>query len=351
MDQLENQMKKLFLLSIAIFWGAFLSAQETAKLSGTITNPQGDQVYLYTIVNQMGRRVKVDLDSSAVDAKGNFSLEAAVDSTMNVTFYDGNEQMSILLSPGDEQYVTLNTKYFDETMRFSGKGSEKNNAIVVLYMIDEAFSNNFFQELERDDVDTTALFSAYDLHSESVAGLISDYVASIPDFKMHGEQMLKMEDIKKKQIKAYAASQIEFNKHLKTIVGKPAVDFEGIDLEGAPIKLSDFKGKIIVVDFWATWCGPCKAEFPAYKELEAQYGEEVHFVSVGAYCDQEGWKKMATEEGFKNNIFLSKEAEAQIADYKVNFIPRYLVIDEEFKLIDANAPRPSSGELQSYWLK
>ena len=60
---------------------------------------------------------------------------------------------------------------------------------------------------------------------------------------------------------------------------------------------------------------------------------------------------MATDEGFKNNIYLSKEAEKQIETYKVNFIPRYLVIDENFIVVDANAPRPSSGELEKYWVK
>lgn len=344
-------MKRLFILLAGIFCISSLPAQEVARISGVIMNPTGDQVYLYTISNQMGRRVRVDLDSSSVDENGRFSLEATIDSTINVTFNDGNEQMSILLSPGDDQYLTLNTRYFDETMRFSGKGSEKNNAIVVLYLIDEAFSSSFFKELESDDADTTSIFQMYDQHMESVGELVRDYMAAIPDFEKHGDLQIRTEEIRKKQMKAFAASQIEFKKYLKTIVGKPAIDFEGVGLEGEKVRLSDFKGKMIVVDFWATWCGPCKAEFPAYKELEEQYGEDVHFVSVGAYCDQEGWKAMATDEGFKNNIFLSKEAEGQIADYKVNFIPRYLVIDEDFNLVDADAPRPSSGQLQSYWLK
>ena len=122
-----------------------------------------------------------------------------------------------------------------------------------------------------------------------------------------------------------------------------------MNLEGKTAKLSDFKGKLTVLDFWATWCGPCRAEFPAYKKLEEKYGEEINFVSVGVFCKEEEWKKMASKEGFKNNIFLSKEVQDQIKELRVDFIPRYIVLDENHKIIDAMAPRPSSGKLQGYW--
>lgn len=344
-------MKILLIPAFFLFGIAAAYTQKPAKLSGHIQNPTGETVYLYTVKFENGRRSTVYLDSAMIEGDGKFEMTAALDSTVSVTFSDGNEQMAILLSPGDQQHVQLNTRYFDETMRFSGKGSDKNNAVVALYLIDEAFQTNFFSLADSDDADTTVLFGNYDKHSEKMAELVRDYMTLLPDFESHGQQMLETETMKKKQIRSFVANQIEFKKHLKSIVGQPAIDFEGVDLNGEKIRLSDFKGKMIVVDFWATWCGPCKAEFPAYKELEAEFGEEVHFVSVGAFCDQTGWKKMAEEEGFHNNIYLSKEAEKQISDYRVNFIPRYLVIDETFHLIDADAPRPSSGELQGYWQK
>lgn len=66
------------------------------------------------------------------------------------------------------------------------------------------------------------------------------------------------------------------------------------------------------------------------------------------YWKEQNWRKMAEKEGFKNNIFISKEAEHEIKAYSVKTIPRYLVIDENFNLIDGDAPRPSSGNLQDY---
>jgi len=163
--------------------------------------------------------------------------------------------------------------------------------------------------------------------------------------------LIQQKEMSSKMLRRYIRGKIEFQKKMKPLLGKEAIDFSGIGLEGSKASLSDYKGKIIVVDFWATWCGPCKAEFPAYKKLEKKYGEDIHFVSVGVFCKEDAWKEMAREEGFENNIFLSKKHAKQIKKYAVRSIPRYLVINEKFELIDADAPRPSSGKLQQYWVK
>ena len=181
--------------------------------------------------------------------------------------------------------------------------------------------------------------------------LVKSYQSEIPEFSNYGNQLIAQKERSKGRFKNFVRREMAFKKNMAKLIGKEAVDFTGVDLEGNEISLSDFKGKITVVDFWATWCGPCKAEFPAYKELEEKYGEEINFVSVGAFCSEDDWREMATDEGFMHNIFLSKEAAQQIAPYEVNSIPRYLVINENFELIDADAPRPSSGELEAYWVK
>lgn len=342
-------MKQSIIIAITILISSFSFGQNTARLTGQITNPTGDSVFLYTYQLSGKNYNKITIDKAALNEAGKFVMTTKVDSITEMTFSDGNENAPVILSPNDKINMTLNTSYFDETINYSGKGSEKNNAIMALYLIQESINNTLINGIDGED--TSALFVQYDESHKKYIQLVNDYKMSVSDFDNYADNILSSSERNKKQIKNYVASEIAFNAQMKKIKGIIAIDFEGIDLKGNKTKLSDYKGKMIIVDFWATWCGPCKAEFPAYKELEEKYGKEIHFVSVAAFCKEKDWKKMATKEGFQNNIFLSEEAAKQIEGYSVSSIPRYLVIDENFILIDANAPRPSSGELPSYWKK
>ncbi|HYM21271.1 MAG TPA: TlpA disulfide reductase family protein [Candidatus Kapabacteria bacterium] len=68
---------------------------------------------------------------------------------------------------------------------------------------------------------------------------------------------------------------------------KPAPDFSLQDINGNIVKLSDFKGKTVVLNFWATWCAPCRKEIPDFIEMQNQYGKDgLQFVGVA--IDQEG---------------------------------------------------------------
>jgi thiol-disulfide isomerase/thioredoxin len=82
---------------------------------------------------------------------------------------------------------------------------------------------------------------------------------------------------------------------------KPAnLDFTMKDLDGKDVSLSSFKGKVILLNFWATWCGPCKAEIPGFVELQKQYGKD-GLVVVGYSVDDEAPKARAFAEEYKMN--------------------------------------------------
>lgn len=345
-------MKNLAFLFITLILSCLVFGQNTVVVTGKITDPNSDSVYLRgTSPGENGRPVMLELDSAAVDQENRFRLVAELDSTTQVTFYDGLEVAQMLLSPGDSIHLTLNTAAFDETIQFYGKGSEKNNAIAALMIFDEKNMIGVNSGLSSENIDTNVVFSQHEEATEAYVKLVKSYQSEIPEFSNYGNQLIAQKERSKGRFKNFVRREMAFKKNMAKLIGKEAVDFTGVDLEGNEISLSDFKGKTTVVDFWATWCGPCKAEFPAYKDLEKKYGEEINFVSVGAFCSEDDWREMATDEGFMHNIFLSKEAAQQIAPYAVNTIPRYLVINENFELIDADAPRPSSGELEAYWVK
>jgi peroxiredoxin len=67
-----------------------------------------------------------------------------------------------------------------------------------------------------------------------------------------------------------------------------AVDFKLIDSNGKEVKLSDYKDKVVLLNFWATWCGPCEVEIPWFKEFEQTYKDR-GFAVLGVSSDEEGW--------------------------------------------------------------
>jgi cytochrome c biogenesis protein CcmG/thiol:disulfide interchange protein DsbE len=70
---------------------------------------------------------------------------------------------------------------------------------------------------------------------------------------------------------------------------EPAPDWKLQDLDGKTVKLSDYKGKVVILDFWATWCPPCRAEIPHFIELQKQYGAQ-GLVIIGMSLDEGGAK-------------------------------------------------------------
>ncbi|MCL2561060.1 MAG: TlpA family protein disulfide reductase [Rikenellaceae bacterium] len=131
--------------------------------------------------------------------------------------------------------------------------------------------------------------------------------------------------------------------------GGVAANFTYPDADGNMVSLSDFLGKVVLVDVWATWCGPCRAEFPALRELEkAMHGKDVVFlgVSVDEEKDFEKWKQMVINEQL-GGVQLFASGWTQITtDYKITGIPRFMLFDKEGRIISVSAPRPSSPELK-----
>jgi thiol-disulfide isomerase/thioredoxin len=127
--------------------------------------------------------------------------------------------------------------------------------------------------------------------------------------------------------------------------GDPAVDFTAVDLDGKKVNLSSLKGKVIYVDLWATWCGPCMAEMPHYEELKEKYRDNpaVAFVSLSIDDGAALWKKSV--ESRKANGIQWLINRNTLNDYDIVSIPRSLLIDKEFRMVDMNAPMPSSKEI------
>lgn len=111
--------------------------------------------------------------------------------------------------------------------------------------------------------------------------------------------------------------------------GTPAPEITAPDTNGKTVKLSSFKGKYVVVDFWATWCGDCRRDFPEFKQLAADYKGKVTFFSVSFDKSADLWKKFLTDNGVDwvsvCNFKPWKQNPIATA-YKLNWIPTMYII-------------------------
>ncbi|HXH19247.1 MAG TPA: TlpA disulfide reductase family protein, partial [Chitinophagales bacterium] len=131
---------------------------------------------------------------------------------------------------------------------------------------------------------------------------------------------------------------------------KSSQPFTLIDLKGNKVYLDDFKGKVIYVDFWASWCGPCRQQFPYAKELHKMLSPEhlkqVVFLYISIDNDEITWKNAIEKNGIQGFNTLSPGGWSSSAAqyFGVHSIPRYMLIDKNGNIADPNAKRPSSGQ-------
>ena len=132
--------------------------------------------------------------------------------------------------------------------------------------------------------------------------------------------------------------------------GQPAPAFTLRDNTGQSVSLSDFRGKVVYLDFWGTWCAPCMKEMvesaPALKKQFA--GREVVFLYVSMGDSEDRWQQTLADKQFTSpsSVHLREPREAQqlATDYQVHEWPTYWLIGRDGRIIDMHAPRPSDGE-------
>jgi thiol-disulfide isomerase/thioredoxin len=126
--------------------------------------------------------------------------------------------------------------------------------------------------------------------------------------------------------------------------GNPAPEFVLYDAKDKEYRLSDYKGKNLLIDVWGVYCGPCIREMPYLEKIEQDYkGKNIAFICACVEPDRELWLKRMKELNVKGTQLLIKGGRnAQFRkDYKIIWTPTYILIDKDGKFVDARAPRPT----------
>ena len=313
--------------------------KDYATLSGKLTHKNSDSVTIRG--TSYSKTIPVNEDGTFKDT---LKIETGL-----YSLFDGVEYASLFLKNGFELHLELDTKRFDQSLEFSGKGAEHSNFLAEKIRLNE----------ELFDLDQLISLDSVALESELT--VIKNQLVNFYETNNNVDSSIinagpKSIDRTINSYKRYISNINEVKRQLPKGMDSPV--FEAYEnFNGEKTSLSDLKGKFVYVDIWATWCGPCKVEIPHLKSLEKKYDDRnIAFVSISVDSPKrsgswekarEKWKTMVTEEAMGGvQLFAPEGPKSQFVEDYINIgIPRFILIDPEGKIVSAVAPRPSSDEL------
>ena len=146
------------------------------------------------------------------------------------------------------------------------------------------------------------------------------------------------------QNQAYAHELRTKIEEARRLLNGPVVDFSFIDLDGKSYRLSDFKGKVIYLDFWATWCGPCVKESPYFESLAEEFADQdIVFLAISTDANQKTWADYLKTNPKQLPQYHSTDKVIK-EKWGLKYIPRFVLIDRDFNMAEAYAPRPSEEQ-------
>lgn len=360
-------MRKLFLIIIPILLiSCGGNENETAgqsSISGNLSNlAEGSQVYLdYLMPTEL-----VTKDTATIDSEGNYSFDYAIE-TLGYYRLRINNQNFINLILDINETPTINgdgTNLMDTYTVEGSEGSKDlkdfNIAIKTDYLYQDSL-NKYFQANQNNpqvfiEVKQRALGSENQLKqyyqsliNKDAGSLISLAAVQQLDGEQHFDLYKKVDEALAKKMPNspyYQNFHAKIESLSKLAVGGEAPDFTVNGIDGNPISLSDFKGKVVLVDFWASWCRPCRAENPnvvkAYQKYNTK-GFEVFNVSLDGMPQQqnpkEAWLAAIEKDGLVwdgHGSELKGWQSSFVKLYGIEGIPFTILLDKEGKIIGKN---------------
>ncbi len=249
--------------------------------------------------------------------------------------------------------VILSDSYYSFLKQVSINNNKALNSISYLQFVD-SYINEDVRKIYKQDTTKKIIEIKEELIEKHLTGETKSYalanwaygILNRNSDVINGKRIIEKYKSNSKD-KQYAQMLDQaFKEAARLAVGNPAPTFSYADLTGKMVSLTDFKGKIVYLDIWASWCGPCLMEIPHAKKLKEQLEEkDVVFLYVSIDENEEAWKKLVTEKELKGVHLISKgNFNSDISKlYNVRGIPRYFIIDKEGKIADNNAKRPSGN--------
>ncbi len=310
--------------------GGAYAQKNYASISGKILNRNSDS--LMVMSDKYRKKITIKQDGTFSD-----TLKVA---TGMYFLYDGKQQKYIYLKNGFDLKMSVDAKKFDETIAYNGTGEDANIYLSKLILLNNTQDETI---LDLNQVD-------FEKKVNEIAG---KYETLLKNTKNLDPDFIALQTQQITDYRTYLKSAYDEKQFIKNSLAKGSLSpkFNGYEnYKGGTTSLDDLKGKYVYIDFWATWCGPCKAEIPSLKELEKKYhGKNIEFVSISIDVEKyhDKWKTMVKDMELTGiQLIAPKSVDSDfLKAYKINAIPRFVLLDPEGKIVDASAPRPSEEKL------
>ncbi len=363
------KLKYTLLFSGIIFLVTSCKPKEEKKegsVTGTLRNAINTMIYLEQIDDQ-GEHV---LDSAKTDVNGNFKLQNKANEKAYYVVRTGPNNLIFLLLSGNEKIeVTGDAKNIEAT--YTIKGSEDSELIKVLKSYDGNLSDSLnllystIRETspQKKDSAGTVLQKFYTKRMNSFA---EDFITAHPKSLVSLSATRYLDQQKDIQLYdhllASLSKEYPTNKYVndfesivgnlkKLPVGSIAPEIKLNTPDGKQVSLSSLKGKIVLIDFWASWCGPCRKENPHVVEMYRKFRNK-NFEILGVSLDDkpDAWKEAIKKDGLTwQQVSELKKWDSEVVKlYQVDAIPYTVLVDKEGKII---AKGLSGNELEQKLLE
>ena len=344
-------MRKLLLSIVAASMTlAACNAQSGYKVTGTVEGmPDGKAIIATVNGSSLDTLAKADVKNGSFEFTGNvseptgayimvigqrgaipFMLENA-----NITVNAGQAGLTVTGSEGQkiyDQFMAINTTTQQEAMKLQQEYQAANGDQAKMQAVQEAYAKLM----------TDAQAKETELIKANPDSYVSTFVIVSSMGQMEYEQLKERYNLLGEKAKASAqgkAIAAQIAKLESTAIGQIAPNFTITTPEGESISLYDIKGKVKLIDFLASWCGPCRGENPHVVEIYKEYhpkGLEIFGVSLDN--NKEAWVKAIADDGlvWKHGSDLKGWQSAPAQLYSVSGIPHTVLLDENNKIIAKN---------------
>lgn len=343
-------MKKLGFILLAIVTLASCKQEHPSDymtFSGKIENSK-DSVLLIQGANYR--------KTISINEDGTFKDTLIIKRKGNHTISLGRKRSFVFLDNGYDMVLNVDSDNFNREMKYEGKGSATSNFVSAQY----TFSKSFGEPFEYFGLEKDAYHARLDSIEEGVARIAKEHsdadtlvINQAKKFNTQFLRNMRNDHIYEAQRKKFLEVKVLRDRMAK---GQPSPQFNDyLNYKGGKNSLSDFKGKYVYIDLWASWCKPCIAQFPAQKQLEKDYhGKNITFLGIATDDERTArswdkakklWRDAVKKYDLGGVQLFAVDKEFAIG-FSVGTIPRYILLDPEGIIVDNNAPRPSDPKLR-----